>query len=1116
MMMLCALMTGAAAPAQDLESQMRAVEVATGNREWRQALELLLPLVGAESTAAQCQRLAGKLDEVGKALQGASDIALALRAYEAALAVQQRQYGDRDAVDVAMHMHNIGVCLETLGRAGEALPRHEAALAMAKRIYGDGDHPDLAMSLGNVAHCLQALGRAADALPLCEGSLAMRQRLHGDQDHPTVARGLNNIALCLNALGRTTEALPLFEQSLSMRRRLHGDRDHIEVARGLNNLGLCQQALGRAADALPRLEESLAMRRRLCDDRDNADVATGLNTVAACLLDLGRVREALPLFERGLSIWRRLHGDRDHAAVAINVNNIARCWKEIGRADEALPLYEASLAMRQRLFGASNHPLVATSLNNLAGCLDVLGRDAAALPVFEAALQMRLRLYGDQDHTEVAVAMGNVAHCLDDLGRPGDALRHNEAALAMHRRLHGDRDHADVALGLANVASCLKALGRTEAALPGYRDALAMLGRLYGDADHPDTALALHNLGGCLRQAGRDEEALVPLQASLAMSKRLQGEGDHARVANTQAILAGCLQDLGRRQEALAACESAVAMSERLRDSTLASAELRQSLFEDLKRGGAFERLQQLAVQLGHAGEALHAAERSRGRELLDQLAQVGDLDAEAQRRANRRGDDAVAARLAALQAEIASLRAESDRWLRELMALDEVADDAERTHRREAALARSDANATALRQLLDERARLLGDLLPVGRVREAAAIQASLREGEVLLVFTLTAPAAWLYLVEPDGPVRAVALPDAVAAANDTLSVLLTRSSRAALDQRGRDPETREGGVDAVASSRRLFASLVPSAVWERVRGKRRVFVAAHRALHRLPFESLVTEVKDGVPVCWLDNGPPIAYVPSGSVLHWLRTRAGARASATLDVLAVGDPLLGGAPATPGPGADPVRFVHHGDFERIGTLPQLQGARAETEAIAAAFRGKEATAELLLGGAATEPAVFELAAKAKYLHFACHGIAEEYAGQSLSLLVLAQPKEPRPGDDGFLKLGDLHHAWSGRLDGCRLVTLSACRTNVGPTLRDEAPQALPLGFLFAGAPAVISSLWAVDDASTKELMVDFYSRLLAGETDTLQAFTAAKKALRTKYPDPFHWAPFLYMGSPD
>ncbi|MFY9341711.1 MAG: hypothetical protein WAT39_04435 [Planctomycetota bacterium] len=40
---------------------------------------------------------------------------------------------------------------------------------------------------------------------------------------------------------------------------------------------------------------------------------------------------------------------------------------------------------------------------------------------------------------------------------------------------------------------------------------------------------------------------------------------------------------------------------------------------------------------------------------------------------------------------------------------------------------------------------------------------------------------------------------------------------------------------------------------------------------------------------------------------------------------------------------------------------------------------------------------------------------------------------------------------------------------------------------------------------STRELMTDFYRRLLSGETDKLKAFTDAKKALRAKYPDPFH-----------
>jgi CHAT domain-containing protein len=46
--------------------------------------------------------------------------------------------------------------------------------------------------------------------------------------------------------------------------------------------------------------------------------------------------------------------------------------------------------------------------------------------------------------------------------------------------------------------------------------------------------------------------------------------------------------------------------------------------------------------------------------------------------------------------------------------------------------------------------------------------------------------------------------------------------------------------------------------------------------------------------------------------------------------------------------------------------------------------------------------------------------------------------------------------------------------------------------------------------------MTDFYGRLRAGETEKLTAFTDAMKALRATYRDPFHWAPFLFLGAPE
>jgi CHAT domain-containing protein len=192
-----------------------------------------------------------------------------------------------------------------------------------------------------------------------------------------------------------------------------------------------------------------------------------------------------------------------------------------------------------------------------------------------------------------------------------------------------------------------------------------------------------------------------------------------------------------------------------------------------------------------------------------------------------------------------------------------------------------------------------------------------------------------------------------------------------------------------------------------------------------------------------------------------------------------------------------------------------LREARAETEAIAGVFRAHRGNVTCLIGPDATESAVFAWAPQARYLHFACHGVAGQHDGTPLSMLVLSKPPTALPGDDGLLQLDDLLHRWRGRLVGCRLVVLSACDTNVGATRRDDAAYALPLGFLFAGASAVVSSVWPVDDGSTRELMTDFYEQLLADESDPLTAFRDARRRLRARRPEPFYWAPFQFVGNP-
>jgi CHAT domain-containing protein len=61
---------------------------------------------------------------------------------------------------------------------------------------------------------------------------------------------------------------------------------------------------------------------------------------------------------------------------------------------------------------------------------------------------------------------------------------------------------------------------------------------------------------------------------------------------------------------------------------------------------------------------------------------------------------------------------------------------------------------------------------------------------------------------------------------------------------------------------------------------------------------------------------------------------------------------------------------------------------------------------------------------------------------------------------------------------------------------------------------SVVASLWNVDDASTRELMEEFYQRLAQGEP-TSSALHNAKLDLLTRFGDrsPYYWAAFITIG---
>jgi CHAT domain-containing protein len=84
----------------------------------------------------------------------------------------------------------------------------------------------------------------------------------------------------------------------------------------------------------------------------------------------------------------------------------------------------------------------------------------------------------------------------------------------------------------------------------------------------------------------------------------------------------------------------------------------------------------------------------------------------------------------------------------------------------------------------------------------------------------------------------------------------------------------------------------------------------------------------------------------------------------------------------------------------------------------------------------------------------------------------------------------------------------------LGKEVSGEGLIGMTRAFLYAGASSVVVSLWQVDDVSTADLMVGFYSHLKAG-LDRSEALRQAKLELidRSRYSHPYFWAPFVLVG---
>ncbi len=279
------------------------------------------------------------------------------------------------------------------------------------------------------------------------------------------------------------------------------------------------------------------------------------------------------------------------------------------------------------------------------------------------------------------------------------------------------------------------------------------------------------------------------------------------------------------------------------------------------------------------------------------------------------------------------------------------------------------------------------------------------------------------------------------------------------------------------------------------------------------------------------------VVQLPSASVLRLLRHETASRQSPPKQVFVLADPVFsandprvrrrdhqqGSSPAaknravakdgegiaTDVEASQLARSASDVGVTRKGeALPRLEGTREEARSIVA-LDGAQSKLALDFEASRTTATSAELS-QYRYLHFATHGLVDTQHPE-LSGLVLSMVNERGEPVNGFLRLQDIFNL---NLP-VELVVLSACETGIGKEVRGEGLLGLTRGFMYAGAPRVVVSLWKVDDAATAELMGRFYEGMLVRKLPPAAALRAAQLAMwqDSRWRAPYYWAAFVLQG---
>jgi CHAT domain-containing protein/tetratricopeptide (TPR) repeat protein len=1013
--------------------------------------------------------------------------------------VQQSAGDSSDAHDTCLD--NIAGTLFHLERYQESAELHQQIIRSRDKKMVKENH-DVENNLDFLAKCYCHQGDFVSAEPVMKRLLSIREK-----NGPALAE-MGNLAVLLREQGKNDQAENLYKMIIAQSEKTvkSSPGSHATV---LNNYGFFLKSTGRLSDAVPFYLDAVGILAEIEDER--ALYLTVLANLASVFEELGDDKAVKDNYDRLSSLFQQWPGIAPEVKALI-LNNQAQWERHQGNFQSAKRKFQESMEIVKSVDGVK-HPRYATAMSNLGTLYMDIGDETNAEQNFQQALNLRRVALGN-DSPELAQSLNNLGELARRQGNIPKALLLLQEALEVKQRAYKG-PHPSVATSMNNLGYINVLAQRWDDAKKLFQDTLIMLDKTVG-RHHPDYSQTLQNLGDLHKRRGEYEVAEGFFKQSRSALLEKYGSGHNYVIATIN--LAELYAATERADEALSTMNEVATLDQGTVSRVFSFTSERQwmTFLRDIKTR---EHVYLSLIMWKFLGDAkvIHEAFKL----VLKRKAITAEV-------LTGLRDGILGGHHANLRTKLEELTA-----LRRMIASATLAGSN---------AGRQNEHSQSLKTLESQREKLEAQLssgIPeielVKRLEEATpeAISQKLSPGSVLVEFLRLRVRAFEAIVTRGDPTwkpdRYIAF--VISSGRPNALQLLDFGDAEAIDNLVSEyrylvsvpPGRRSYSLEVISKRLRIK---VFDPLLSHLNGSRTLILCTDGELNTLPFEALALE--DGRFVI---EEYQISYLACGREALRFGLPSTGKAS---ESIVVADPAYNLTAAKTEYSGHATRTSR--DIDRGMRFGPLRHTRGEGEKVAELLGVKPWLGEDALEGRIKQ------ARSPQVLHLATHGFVlpdqtvkppgnpiMSIEEQRLTGVGMENPllrsglalagvniwmrggSTPVEAEDGLLTAEDV--TGMNLLD-TELVTLSACETGLGKVHIGEGIFGFRRAFMLAGARRLIMSLWKVPDLQTKELMIDFYKRLLAGDRPA-DALRDAKLAMKGIQPDPYYWAAFVFLGDP-